>query len=144
MTNITDYGYAGNPNDNTWTGTFATDNELFLRVFGGEVLAAFEKQIEVAPRIMSRTLTQGKSCSFPVHGRAFARHHVPGDDILDQTNTDTTYLDVSAGSDASAGLPIPYTSKAVDYLSNLGAEQKQILINDLMIASVFIDDLEEA
>ena len=144
MTNISDYGYAGNPNDNTWTGTFSTDNELFLRVFGGEVLAAFEKAIEVSPRIMNRTLTQGKSASFPVHGRAFARHHVPGQDILDQTQTADVYLDVSAGSDASAGLPIDYTSGTPAYLSNLGAEQKQILINDLMIASVFIDDLEEA
>lgn len=144
MTNISNYGYAGNPNDNTWTGTFSTDNELFLRIFGGEVLAAYEKAIEVSPRIMQRTISAGKSVQFPIHGRALARHHVPGQDILDKTNKSTnTYVDAS-GDGTGAGRPIAYQASDVPYLSNLGAEQKTILINDLMLASVFIDDLEEA
>ena len=141
MTDI-QYPLAGRNDGNVWDGT-STDVGLWLRLFGGEVLAAFEKQIEVAPRIMTRTIPHGRSSSFPIHGRAFARHHKPGEDILDSTNTAEQYVDVSAGLNASAGLPIPYQTATYDYLSNLGAEQKQILIDDLMIASVFIDDLEE-
>lgn len=141
MTDIS-YPLAGRTDGDVWQGD-SDDVGLFLRLFGGEVLAAFEKQIEVAPRIMSRTIPHGRSSSFPIHGRAYARHHKPGEDILDSTNTAATYVDVSAGLNASAGLPIPYRSESYDYLSNLGSEQKQILIDDLMIASVFIDDLEE-
>ena len=68
MTDIS-YPLAGRNDGGQWAGTDA-DVALWLRLFGGEVLAAFEKQIEVAPRIMTRTIPHGRSSSFPIHGRA--------------------------------------------------------------------------
>ena len=130
MTNVSPLSLAGATNPNTGAfvaNTPATSKELFLRLFGGEVLSAFEKQLEVAPRIMTRTIPHGKSCSFPVHGRAIARHHVPGDDILSAANTTTAlYYDTSSTLDG-AGRPIPYeVGDSIKYLSNLGSEQKLI------------------
>lgn len=59
----------------------ATD-ELFLKVFAGEVLTSFEKATVFTPRTMSRTISAGKSASFPVVGRNTAGYHTPGSEIL--------------------------------------------------------------
>lgn len=149
MTNVSPLSLAGATNPNTGAfveNTPATSKELFLRLFGGEVLSSFEKQLEVAPRIMTRTIPHGKSCSFPVHGRAIARHHVPGQDILSDSNSTTALYYDTSSTLVGAGRPLENgyeTGDSIKYLSNLGSEQKLITINDLLIASVFIDDLEE-
>ena len=140
MTDASPLSLGGSVQGDAFTGTFATDNSLWLKVFGGEVLAAFEMAIEVAPRIQSRTISSGKSATFPVHGRAHARSHVPGESILDATNQSTDYVDAGG-----SGLPQTWASgTATEYLSFLGSNEKVININDMQIASVFIDDLDEA
>ena len=71
MTNVSplSLGGAAGANSDAFTGDVAVDKALFLRVFGGEVLTAFEKAIEVSPRIMQRTISYGKSASYPIHGQ---------------------------------------------------------------------------
>jgi hypothetical protein len=59
----------------------ATD-ALFLKVFSGEVLAAFEVATVMQDKVQSRSISSGKSASFPVHGRTTAAIHTPGADIL--------------------------------------------------------------
>lgn len=64
------------------SGDYAKDNALFLKVFSGEVLTAFE-EVNIAKDLhRMRTITHGKSASFPVMGKASARYHEPGTAIL--------------------------------------------------------------
>lgn len=58
---------------------------LFLKVFAGEVLTSFEKKNVTMGRHMVRTISNGKSASFPVMGRATASYHTPGNQILGGT-----------------------------------------------------------
>jgi len=59
----------------------ATD-ALFLKVFSGEVLTAFEKATQAVKRTSMRSITNGKSASFPATGRQVAAYHTPGSEIL--------------------------------------------------------------
>ncbi len=43
-------------------------NALFLKVFSGEVLAAFQRQNKMLPLTTVRTISQGKSATFPAVG----------------------------------------------------------------------------
>ena len=61
------------------------DNALFLKLFSGEVLAAFAKQNKMLPMTSVRSISQGKSAQFPVFGRAAsAEYHTPGNEITGQ------------------------------------------------------------
>ena len=97
-------------------GAGATD-ALFLKVFSGEVLAAFEERTIMAQRVTTRTITSGKSAQFPAVGRASAAYHAAGEDILDNTN----------------GL-----------LNQFNHNEVVITIDDLLTAPTFVDSLEEA
>jgi len=59
---------------------------LFLKVFGGEVLTAFERQAKTLPKVMVRTITSGKSAQFPVMGRTTARYLKQGQSLDDNRN----------------------------------------------------------
>lgn len=56
--------------------------ELFLKVFGGEVLAAFERSTVTLDKHMVRTIQSGKSAQFPVVGNIGAEYHTPGSELL--------------------------------------------------------------
>lgn len=56
---------------------------LFLKVFGGEVLTAFERQAKTLSKVMTRTITSGKSAQFPVMGRTKARYLKQGQSLDD-------------------------------------------------------------
>lgn len=62
-------------------GTDALAN--FLKVFGGEVLTAFERQAKTLPKVMVRTIANGKSAQFPVMGRTTARYLKQGQSLDD-------------------------------------------------------------
>lgn len=57
---------------------------LFLKVFAGEVLTAFERTSVMMSRHMVRTIANGKSASFPVMGRALAQYLEAGSSLDDQ------------------------------------------------------------
>lgn len=59
---------------------------LFLKVFAGEVMVAFEKQNEILDRHTIRTITSGKSAQFPATWRLTASYHTPGTEILGQNS----------------------------------------------------------
>ncbi len=102
----------------TFSSTFATQTALFLKVFAGEVLQTFETEAVMKPLHMVRTIQNGKSAQFPVTGIATASYHVPGQDILTE-----------AGS---------------TYSSAIKMAEKVINIDDLLLATTFIDKLDEA
>ena len=88
-----------------------SEDALFLKVFSGEVLTSFEQSTVTAGAEMVRSISSGKSATFPVMGRIAAAYHTPGAEIL--------------GSDVNHN-------------------EKVITINDLLISSVFLSNLEEA
>ena len=59
-----------------------TEDALFLKVFAGEVLTAFERSSVTQGAEMVRTISSGKSASFPVMGRIAAAYHTPGAEIV--------------------------------------------------------------
>lgn len=58
------------------------DRALFLKIFAGEVITAFEENNIMLSRTSVRTIPYGKSASFPVIGGISAEYHTPGEEIL--------------------------------------------------------------
>ncbi len=92
---------------------------LFLKVFAGEVLAAFRTATVTEGKLLTRTITSGRSAQFPVLGKAFAGYHVPGTNLLDSTN-------VTSGR-----------------AEEIPANEVVIEIDFLLTSSTFIDRLDE-
>jgi len=88
-----------------------TEDALFLKVFAGEVLTSFDRASVTAGAEMVRSISSGKSATFPVMGRVSAAYHVAGAEIT--------------GSDVNHN-------------------EKVITINDLLLSSVFLSNIEEA
>ena len=61
-------------------GAGASD-ALFLKVFGGEVITAFQETNRMQPLHMVRTITSDKSASFPVTHKTIAAYHTPGAEL---------------------------------------------------------------
>lgn len=92
----------------------ATNYDLFLKVFSGEILTAFNETNVAKDLIMTRTISSGKSAQFPVTGKADAKYHTPGADLL------------------SGG-----------YLSQIEHQEKVINIDDMLVASTMIPRIDE-
>jgi hypothetical protein len=88
-----------------------SEDALFLKVFSGEVITSFERASKTQGADSTRSISNGKSATFPVMGRTVAAYHTPGAEIL--------------GSDVNHN-------------------EKVITINDLLISSAFLSNLEEA
>ncbi|WP_087502343.1 phage capsid protein [Pseudomonas sp. SID14000] len=66
-------------------GSVSTDKlGGFLKIFGGEVLAAFARRAVVVTRHMVRTIQNGKSASFPVMGRTKGVYLKAGESLDDK------------------------------------------------------------
>jgi len=97
------------------------ERALFLKVFSGEVLNAYERAIKVSTLLTTRTISSGKSAQFPTTGLALARYFTQGESLFD---------DDSADSNA--------------YISAIKQSERVIFIDNLLTASCFIDQLDEA
>jgi hypothetical protein len=91
-------------------GGGATD-ALFLKVFGGEVLTAFETASVTRDKHMVRSISFGKSAQFPATWKVTGGYHTPGTEIVGQTSN---------------------------------VNERVITIDDLLLASVFIPNIDEA
>jgi len=58
---------------------------LFLKVFGGEVLTAFEETNVAMSRHVVRSISSGKSAQFPATWKGTASYHTPGQELLGTT-----------------------------------------------------------
>lgn len=54
------------------------DRSLFLKLYAGEVLTAFEESNVFMPLHRTRTIANGKSASFPLTGTATSKYHTVG------------------------------------------------------------------
>ena len=57
---------------------------IFLKVFAGEVLVAFDETTQFMPRSMVRSIASGKSAQFPASGKSSASYHTPGTELVGQ------------------------------------------------------------
>ena len=79
---MADYTSAGfsRPGQKNLTG--ATD-EMFLKLFSGEVLASFERATVMQGKVRERTISGQKSAQFPMIGRASTTgYHAAGEEIV--------------------------------------------------------------
>lgn len=95
-------------------------DQLFLKVFSGEILTAFETATVMKELHTVRTISSGKSASFPVTGIADSSYHTVGQSIVETT---------SGGSSS--------------YLSDIAKTEKQIFIDDMLISSTFLANVDE-
>lgn len=70
-----------NPGNNLSAGE---RDDLFMKVFSGEVLTAFARNTVMMSRHQVRTIDHGKSASFAVMGRTRAKYLAPGNSLDDQ------------------------------------------------------------
>jgi hypothetical protein len=68
--------------DNNIAGT---PTELFLKVFCGEVLSAFDETNVVMDKHFVRQIANGKSAQFPATWKVTGAYHTPGAEIVGQT-----------------------------------------------------------
>ena len=66
-------------------GGFDADNAMFLKVWAGEVLTAFRKATVFEALHKVRTISSGKTASFPIIGVNSASYHTPGTQIIGTT-----------------------------------------------------------
>lgn len=73
------------PGSNTALGGSATQRDLLLKKFSGEVLATFNTKTVAKPYIRIRNVSGQKSAQFPAIGKATSTYHQPGQEIDGQT-----------------------------------------------------------
>ena len=71
--------------------------EMYLKVFAGETITAFERASVTNGRHILRTISSGKSAQFPVFGRASADYLKPGKS-LDDIRKNIPFLSCLCGS----------------------------------------------
>ena len=86
---------------------------LYLKLFSGEMFKGFQHNAIARDLVMRRTLTNGKSLQFIYTGHTKAEYHTPGNSILG------------------------------DYNSAPPVAEKTITVDDLLISSAFLYDLDE-
>ena len=59
-----------------------SEDALFLKVFAGEVITSFDRASKTQGADSVRSISNGKSATFPVMGRTTAAYHTPGAEIL--------------------------------------------------------------
>ena len=71
-------------------GNYEKENANFMKIFSGEVLTVFNRETIFKDLTQKRTISSGKSASFPITGRFSSRYHRPGDWITGQGNKGMT------------------------------------------------------
>ena len=60
------------------------ERDLFLEIFTGEVMTAFEENNKMLNKTRVRTITEGKSAKFALVGGIDANYHTPGEELQGQ------------------------------------------------------------
>lgn len=93
---------------------------LFLKVFSNEILATFEKTQIMKPLHTIRTISHGKSATFPTVGIAKSLYHTPGEDLLSSN-----------------------ASSLSKYGTDFNMNERVINIDKMLVSSTFIPNVEE-
>jgi len=76
------YGVQSTPARFGYGQSVSDDRNLFLKVFGGEVLTAFTEQVVTMDKHVVRTIESGKSAQFPKTWKATSEYHEAGKELL--------------------------------------------------------------
>ena len=83
----------GNPSNITFAGanngastTTAARRALYLKLFSGELFKGFQRNTIARDLITKRTLKNGRSMQFIFTGRTKSEYHIPGNNILGNTD----------------------------------------------------------
>lgn len=106
---------------------------LFLQVFGGEVLAAFDETCVMADKHMMRTIQHGKAASFPAIGKTVAAYHSPGTMLVgDAVNQNERVISIDGMLLASSTVAsIDDLMNHWDTRSEIGRQLAQALANKM-------------
>ena len=81
------------PSNLTWSGanngaatTTAARRALYLKLFSGELFKGFQRNTIARDLITKRTLKNGRSMQFIFTGRTKSEYHIPGNNILGNTD----------------------------------------------------------
>ena len=96
-----------------------SDLSAYLRTYGGEVVAAYNLHTTVKDKLRVRRLSSGRAAQFPTISTERAKIHTPGDDVFTAGGGDT-------------------------YKSNMTNDEKTIAVNKMLIATAFVDSMDEA
>lgn len=113
---------------------------LFLKVFSGEIITSFEEANVMMPLHRVRTISSGKSAQFPVAGVASAQYHTPGESLL-STGATTGYGNTTSNS--TAAMSVAFDGGSTKYGTKFAHSEKTILIDDVLVASTFVADIDE-
>ena len=93
--------------------------ELFYKLWAGEVLTAFHRENKLLGLTRSKTISGGKSAAFPITGVATTAYHVAGESVYgtDDAQTNT-------------------------YLSNIAGKEIEIFVDDPVISGVFVPEID--
>lgn len=104
---------------------------LFLKVFAGEVVVAFEERVKVASKIDMRPMPRGaKSVQVRAIGKAFTRRREVGASLL-TSDPAADNLTPSAEADTSS------------FLSSINQGEREVFVDDPLLSSEFVDEWEE-
>jgi hypothetical protein len=85
--------FVGDPSAPTRFGTDVADTTdatgLFLKMFGGEVFAAFSEKVHTADKHVVKEINAGKSAQFPKTWKVSAAYHTAGQEMLGQDTDET-------------------------------------------------------
>ncbi|MBP5855684.1 hypothetical protein KAJ83_01585 [Marivibrio halodurans] len=87
------FGDDGNP-ARFGKGQSADDRNLFLKIFGGEVLTAFQEKVLTLDKHKVQNIESGKSAQFPKTWKAQAEYHTAGKEMLGN-DIDTTEVTIT-------------------------------------------------
>jgi hypothetical protein len=135
-------GRPGTKFTNTSYGTDA--DELFLKVFAGEIVTTFEEMNVMMPLHRVRTISSGKSASFPLAGVASAQYHTPGESLLSMGAVGG-YAGTTSGSSTASTMTVGVEafSGTAKYGTRFKHSEKIISIDDFLVASTFVADIDQ-
>lgn len=96
------------------------DIALFLKLFAGEVLTQFSLATKFMPLHRVRTISNGKSASFPVTGIATSKYHVPGESVYGTDNAQVN-----------------------SYLSSVLTKERELFCDDPLLSGVFVPSIDK-
>lgn len=106
-------------------GAGATD-DLFLKVFPGEVMSAFNETRVMEDKHVIRNIASGKSAQFPATGKATAAYHVPGNQLQGTNKINHAERVISIDSLLTADTFIANIDEAMNHYDVRGEYSKQL------------------
>lgn len=98
--------------------------ELFLDLYGGEVLKAYNNAVQTEPLHITRNISGGRSAKFPITGRVAAHYHQPGTALNGQTTNQSERI-IGIDDKLVADIFIPDIDEAINHYDYRGIYSNQ-------------------